>query len=84
MLGDIRNYLKRRQTASLAEIATHFDISQEAAKLAVDYWVKKGKAKNVAMACGSSCGSCNDGNENYEWVGQAKRIRWFRMNIKNI
>jgi len=61
-LGEIRNYIKKRGTSSLIDVATHFDISQEAAKLAV--------------ACGSSCGGCGSASENYQWVNEEHPIHW--------
>lgn len=55
-LGEIRNYIKCRGDSSLIDVATHFDISKEAAKFAIEYWVKKGKVQAQDAACGSSCG----------------------------
>ena len=75
-LGGIRNYIKRRGDSSLADVATHFDISQEAAKLAVEYWIKKGKVSTQGAACGSSCGGCSSASESYQWVNDEHPIRW--------
>lgn len=83
-LGEIRNYLKQRGDAPLADVATHFDISKEAAAFALDYWVKKGKVRShnaeSGSACGSSCSSSctkNSADENYQWLSTETRIRWF-------
>lgn len=77
ILGDIRDYLKQRNMVTLQDIAAHFDVSEEAARLAVDYWVKKGKVRAIAAACGTSCGSsCGSAGGQYQWIGQTP-IRWF-------
>ena len=73
-LGEIRNYVKQRGDSSLVDIANHFDISQEAAKLAVDYWIKKGKIKIQGAVCGSSCGGCGSASNNYQWVHDKQPI----------
>ncbi len=75
-LGEIRNYLKRRGDSSLADVATHFDISNEAAKFAIEYWIKKGKVEERGAACGSSCGGCGSASESYQWVNDEHAIRW--------
>lgn len=77
LLADIRQYLKKRGTASLDEVAIHFDIARDAAKFALDYWVKKNKVIVQGSACGSSCGGCGSGGDNYQWKeGVAVPIRW--------
>ena len=70
-LGEIRDYIKQHDTPSLADVATHFDISQAAAKLALDYWVKKGVVQQQGASCRSgSCGGCSTKvAENYRWRG---------------
>ena len=75
-LGEIRNYIKRRGDSSLADVATHFDISNEAAKFAIEYWIKKGKVEERGAACGSSCGGCGSASESYQWVNDEHAIRW--------
>lgn len=75
-LGEIRNYIKKRGTSSLADVATHFDISKEAAKLAVEYWIKKGKISEQGAACGSSCGGCGSASKSYQWVNEYQPIHW--------
>ena len=75
-LGEIRNYIKRRGDSSLADVATHFDISTEAAKFAIEYWIKKGKVEERGAACGSSCGGCGSASESYQWVNDEHAIRW--------
>ncbi len=79
ILGDIRDYLKQRQTVSLQDVATHFDLSDESASLAMDYWLKKGKVRVLAATCSSSCGShCGSAGGQYQWVGQ-NPVRWFNL-----
>lgn len=75
-LGEIRNYIKRRGESSLIDVATHFDISKEAAKFAIEYWIKKGKVQVQGAACGSSCSGCGSANESYQWVNEEQPIRW--------
>ena len=78
LLADIRQYLKKRGTASLDEVAIHFDIATDAAKFALDYWVKKNKANKVGSACGSSCGGCGSAGDSYQWKNvSAIPIKWF-------
>lgn len=79
-LGEIRNYLQQRGNAPLADVATHFDISKEAAELALAYWVRKGRVRNYNGGCGSSCGtSCSysSADEHYQWLGTESKIRWY-------
>ena len=75
-LGEIRNYIKQRDESSLADIAIHFDISKEAAKLALQYWISKGQVKTQGAACGSSCGSCGNADDSYQWVNREIKINW--------
>jgi len=77
-LGEIRNYIKRRGESSLSDVATHFDISKEAAKLALQYWISKGKVRTQGAACGSSCGGCGSSDDSYHWVNREIRINWFK------
>jgi hypothetical protein len=82
ILGQIRDYLKQRGTISLKETAIHFDISEESASMALEYWVKKGKAHTLSSvsACGSSCGGCGDkpGKTHYQWKEQDIPIHWVK------
>lgn len=75
-LGEIRNYIKHRGDSSLVDVAIHFDISKEAAKFAIEYWIKKGKVSIQGAACGSSCGGCGSASESYQWVINEKPIQW--------
>jgi len=48
----------------------------EAAKLALEYWIKKGKIAAQGASCGSSYNGCGDANESYQWVINEKIVRW--------
>lgn len=77
LLADIRQYLKERGTASLDEVAIHFDIATDSAKFALDYWEKKGKLIVLGAACGSSCGGCGSNTDNYQWKKvTVSPVRW--------
>jgi len=77
MLGEIRNYLRRRGTASLREIAIHLDTPPEAAQLALDYWMKKGKVTIVHPACDTGCTGCpGDKEPLYRWVERERPVRF--------
>jgi hypothetical protein len=75
-LTGVRDYLKERGNASLAEVAMHFDASEEAARGALDLWMKKGKVR--PLPAGASCskaGSCGcscKAEEIFEWVGDLR------------
>jgi len=75
-LGEIRSYIKQRGESTLADVAIHFDISKEAAKLALEYWINKGIVQTQVATCGSSCGGCGSSTENYAWVNQETKIHW--------
>ena len=77
-LGEIRRYVKQRGESTLADVAIHFDISKEAAKLGLEYWVNKGIVQAQAASCGSACGGCGSSTENYAWINQETKIHWFR------
>lgn len=78
ILGDIREYLKQRDTASVSDVAAHFDVSQEAAELALNYWVKKGKVRAVSAACGSSCDGCGSSSGVYQWTDKPIPLTWYQ------
>ncbi len=83
MLGEIRDYLQQRGSASLNDVATHFDITPDTAQFALNYWQRKGKVREFAAAsCGSGgCGGKSCGGTqaatNYEWVKRDVPLRWF-------
>ena len=75
-LGEIRSYIKKRGESSLADVATHFDISKEAAKFALEYWINKGLVQTQMAVCGSSCSGCGSSAESYRWVNHEAKINW--------
>ena len=70
ILSDIRNYLRERGQASLADVALHFDSEPDAVRGMLNTWVRKGKL--IKLDGGSACGGCNQcdaaANEIYHWV----------------
>lgn len=72
-LTGVRDYMRERGNASLEEVALHFDASRDAARGALDLWMKKGKVR--PLPAGASCskaGSCGcscKAEEIYEWLG---------------
>ena len=71
LLGEIRNYLQQRGSASLSDVATHFDIAPDTARFALDYWQQRGNVRAVTAAGGpGGCGGkgCGGGDgTHYEW-----------------
>lgn len=81
LLGEIRDYVKQRGSASLNDIALHFDITQDSVMFAIAYWQRKGKIREQAdTSCGTgSCGGCASNNSpqvSYEWVGRNIPMQW--------
>jgi predicted ArsR family transcriptional regulator len=79
ILGDIRDYLRQRGSASLSDVAIHFDIAPDAAQFALHYWQKKGKVREQAASCGSGgCGDSCSGTKSatYEWVKRDIALQW--------
>ncbi|HPY41254.1 MAG TPA: FeoC-like transcriptional regulator [Thiolinea sp.] len=80
LLSDIRSYLQQRGTASLKDVAVHFDIAPDTAQFALNYWQNKGKIREQAASCGSgSCGGCSSNSSSaaiYTWVKKEVPIRW--------
>lgn len=84
LLSDIRDYLRERGSASLQEVALHFDITLDTAKFAMGYWQNKGKIRALSAACSSGCGkqgSCSSSSsakEQYEWLGRSVPLQFVR------
>lgn len=80
ILGDIRDYLRQRGSASLSDVSIHFDIAPDTAEFALSYWLKKGKVREQNSSCGSGgCGggSCSGaGSAVYEWVKRDIPLQW--------
>ena len=82
LLGEIRDYVKKRGNVSLKDISLHFDITQDSVEFAVSYWQRKGKIRQSASeaGCGSGgCGGCASNTTNqisYEWVSRDIPMQW--------
>lgn len=71
ILAEVRDYLRERGQASLAEIASQFDASPQVVRDMLEVWVRKGKVqKGLATAsCGSRCNQCDSATiEYYFWL----------------
>ncbi|OQX06689.1 MAG: hypothetical protein BWK73_30310 [Thiothrix lacustris] len=84
MLGEIRDYLQQRGSASLTDVATHFDITVDTARFALNYWLRKGKVREQAASCGASgCGGNSCGGTktatHYAWVKRDVPLHWFPL-----
>lgn len=77
-LGQIRNYIKRRGESSLADVATHFDISKKATNLALQFWINKDLVKTQSSTCGSTCSDCGSSDESYFWINNEIKIHWIK------
>jgi len=77
ILRELQHYLKQKQQVSLKDIATHFDVEQEAVAGMLDFWVRKGKVRRISnhSACSGGC-SCShkDDSDVYEWNAQLSGI----------
>lgn len=79
LLKDIRNYLQQRGTASVQEVAIHFDIAPDTAEFALNYWQNQGKLRAQATNCSSgACGGCGSRDAAiYTWVKKEAPLQWF-------
>jgi len=72
-LTDIKNYLSKEGSASLAEIARYFQADQSLVESMLDRWILKGLVvARTSPACGPGCcGKCSGERLVwYEWVGE--------------
>ncbi|MET0067345.1 MAG: FeoC-like transcriptional regulator [Candidatus Thiodiazotropha sp.] len=72
MLALIRDYLRERGEASLADIALHMDADPGAVRGMLEQWVRKGRVEVVKAkaACGTTCTQCDPASmERYIWRG---------------
>ena len=73
ILSEVRDYVRRRGQATLADIALHFDTEPDTVRGMLDIWLRKGVMyKQPATAsCGSSCSQCDSAvTEIYVWGSQ--------------
>jgi len=73
ILVDIRHYLVNHQTATLNDLAIHFDADPESIRGMLQIWISKGRIKKmpVQTSCGGGggCGRCHCSlGESYQWV----------------
>lgn len=71
ILTDLKRYLSDRRRASIDEIATHFHVSEDAARGMIETWMAKGRVRqlNQHLPCGT-CGKCESATSDvYEWIG---------------
>jgi hypothetical protein len=70
ILSEVRDYLRQRGQATLADIALHFDSDPDALRGVLQVWVRKGKVQRqmVTASCGGSCTQCDPAStELYLW-----------------
>lgn len=84
ILLELRDYLKEKRTATLTDLARHFDIPESAVQPMVAYWIRKGcVAEQIPVvtsslsACGSgSCSGCTSRCDTpsviYRWKASAE------------
>ncbi|RLA07179.1 MAG: hypothetical protein DRQ51_06880 [Gammaproteobacteria bacterium] len=58
MLIEIEEYIKKRDSSKLSDIAIHFDMSENLAKLMIDKLVIEKKIMTIQAGCPTS-GSCS-------------------------
>lgn len=71
ILTDIRNYLRDRKHATLADIALHVEADPDAVRGMLQRLLAKGQVtrNNVSSSCGTSCSKCDPAaRELYFWV----------------
>jgi len=77
MLLEIKEYLKARKQASLADLAVHFDADPASLRSMLDHFVRKGNVtkSEAPGGCAGGCAGCRCGGvlEIYQW--RPKEIR---------
>lgn len=71
MLSTIKDFLRQRRRATLAEVAAHVHAETSAVQGMLELWIRKGQVrKSMATAsCGGSCTKCEASSvEIYEWL----------------
>ncbi|MDR0588334.1 MAG: FeoC-like transcriptional regulator [Burkholderiales bacterium] len=60
LLIELRDYVKERQEASLAEIASRFKLPESALEAMMQHWVQKGviEVKTADSPCCRGCKGC--------------------------
>jgi putative ferrous iron transport protein C len=69
ILTDIQAYLAKHQKASLADLSTHFRMSEAALTPMLERLVKKGRIRLVSLEKCGGCSRCSsESMAFYEWV----------------
>jgi putative ferrous iron transport protein C len=71
ILTDIRDYLRTRKQATLADIALHVEADPDAVRGMLQRLLAKGQVtrNTVSSGCGTSCSKCDPAaRELYFWV----------------
>ena len=75
ILSQVRDYLRQHRTATLGDLALHFDVPHEAMRGMVDQFVAKGRVQRMAFeaTCNTACPTaCDDTAMTiYEWIDPA-------------
>ena len=67
MLMQIKRLLEEREEMTLTDLARHFYVSEIVMQSMLEQWIKKGKVEVKTFdngVCGTSCGSCDEANQN--------------------
>jgi hypothetical protein len=54
----------------------HFDITDDTARFALDFWIDKKQIRFITESCSSSCGGCSTGSGSYQWVKKEFPLTW--------
>jgi hypothetical protein len=76
LLGDVRDYVMQRDSVTLHDVMAHFDITNDTARFALDYWINKNQISQSTETCASSCGGCSSGADTYQWVKTEFPLKW--------
>jgi len=74
-LTDIKQYLSLNGSASLPELARHFNADSALIESMLDLWIRKGRvvlrhSKSCGSSCCGNCSSSSQGGTWYELVGR--------------
>jgi putative ferrous iron transport protein C len=71
-LGGLRDYMRDRHHASIADMAVHFDAAPDAVKGALAQWTAKGRMRRLgegeSCSRSASCSCACKPDDVYEWV----------------
>ena len=73
ILSEIRDYIRERKQATIADIAIHFDSDPDTVRGMLEVWINKGQIRKSLLTsdCGTSCNKCNLSDiEIYNWIDQ--------------